>query len=200
MRVTPDLIVWRINLRDEDVELQAAKARNDARLAAALEVIQGLEIPANQLQTSLVSVSREHDNTPQGRGEFRHFSVRRGITVRQTDLEQFDRFFDALLAEADAEVSFNLEHSRMIELRHEAREDAVEQAKLKAERMVQRAGSQVGRLLSLEEHVPGGRGQSPISNIAMHSGALPPDNLMGTLAPGTIEVTASVRAVFEIVE
>jgi uncharacterized protein len=198
-KVAPDRVVWQITLTDTNKNLQQAKQRNDERVKAVLGLRDKLQLGEGDIETGPVNVYREYEQSPRGgRGDFKHFVVHRGITIRQHDLKQFDRFFDTLLSSTDMEVSFSMECSRLQAVRAETRLKALAVAKEKAAAMAAAMDTKLGPVLKIEEYVP----RSPWQNVASNSGfvdsAPTADQSSERFVPGALSVSVTVQVTFEL--
>ncbi len=198
-KTAPDRIVWHIALRDTDKNLQAAKRRNDERAKAVLALREKLQLEAGDLETGQVSVYREYEQTQRGeRGNFKHFVVSRNVTIRERDLKRFDQFLDTLLSSSDMEVDFQMECSRVQEVRSQTRLKALQVAKEKAAAMAGELGAKLGPVLKIEEHSPREPWQSPMSNASFTQSTLAPDQGSETFVPGALSVRVTVYVTFEL--
>ena len=203
--VQPDIVEWNIQLNDRDPVLDAAKGRNDTRMRAALDLLGAMGVGPQDIQTSHAYVSKVYARDAQGtEGAFKHFQISRNILVQQRDLTQFDTFYNKLLGTAEAEVSFSMKSSAEETLRMEVRRKATRIAREKAEAMLGEVGAKIGPILTLEENLPNtfGGGMYSTSNTSFNvESAVPPTDVsQGSLAPGTISVTVSIRAKFAIAD
>lgn len=198
-KTAPDRIVWRISLRDTDQNLREAKNRNDEKAKAVVALREKLGIGKGDLETGHVSVRREYERDQHGRqGDFKHFVVSRSVTIRQRDLKRFDEFLDSFVSSAEMEVYFNFESSRIHEVRAETRLKAMQAAKDKAEAMARAVGAKRGRVLTINEHAPGQRWQSPGSNMGYVHSTPPVDLATDTFVPGAVDVRVTVYVTFEL--
>lgn len=201
-KAAPDMVVWRINLADENESLSQAKAASDVKVKAILALREKLGIKEGDLQTGTMSIRKEYHEDDRGRRlEFKHFRVYRSITIRQRDLKRFDEYIDAFVASAEMEVSFSFQCSTIHEVRAETRLKALKVAREKAEALAEVGGAKLGKVLSIDEHGPGNdRGfHSQLSNNAYS----PPrqvgvDQASGTFVPGAIDVKMTIYATFEL--
>ncbi len=199
MRVAPDLVVWTLTAVDTNLNLSEAKASNDRKLERLFEMIRQLGVEPEDIQTSRLSIRRVTGE----KNKFLHYELRRTTTVRQKDLERFDEFFDQLVTATD-EVNFNFDHTKRTELRWQARLAATEVARKKAAEVVEALGMNLGRPLTIREETQQpawGRSFSPLANQIVHA---PPsaggeaDQVEGTFAAGSIEITESLQITFEL--
>lgn len=197
-KVTPDVIVWRLTVTDENPDLSVAKAANDGKMARVLQAIDSLDVEPADVQTSHLRFDRVYEHTKHGRkGAFKHYRVVRTITVRQRDLDRFDEFLKDLVAGVDLEAYYTFESSKQEQVRWVTRLNALEIAKKKADDMAKVLDAEVGRPLRIEEQTTGwGRAANNFVNRADIAGAA--DTIAGTLAPGTIDVRVSVNVRFAL--
>lgn len=198
-KIAPDQVVWRISLTDTDKDLQAAKAANDENVKAVLALRRELGIIEGDLETGQVSIQREYERDSRGqRGAFKHFAVRRNITIRQRELKRFDEYLDSLVASADMEVDFSFESSKMQDIRAETRLQALVAAKKKAQAMAEVVGARLGKVLTINEHSENRGFANPYSNAAFVHSTPSVDSASDTFVPGAISVSMTVYVVFEL--
>lgn len=203
-RVVPDIVLWRLTITDTDRNLEKAKSRSDEKLTALLGLREELGVDPKDLQTGQLEISREYDRDRHGNvTSFKHFRVRRGITLRQRDLARFDEYLARFVANADVELDFSFDTSRRLELRHQTRLEAVRIARTKAEAMTGALGARLGDVLTIDESAGSSGWRSFETNFSNtesddRPGAGAEDAVAGTFAPGSIEVRISVHVAFAI--
>lgn len=206
--VAPDEISWTITLVDENKGIEQAVQSSEEKLANVLGLADELDVAKEDVQTGRLSIRREYHRDQHGnQGSFKHYAVRRTVTLRQKDLSQFQEFLTNLVARADVEVDYSLKTSKLHDLRWETRLEALRIAKKKAEALAEVVGERLGGVLRIDENPQQGRMLTPqVSNVAFGAGFglggggadAHPDAVEGTFAPGTIEVKESVAVVFKI--
>jgi uncharacterized protein YggE len=191
--------VWSISLRDADKNLQVAKQRSDERVKAVLALREKLQLGKGDLETGYLGVYREYEQTQRGeRGNFKHFVVTRSLTIRQRDLKRFDDFLNTLLGSSDMEVSYQLESSRVREVRAETRLKALQVAREKAQAMAAALGANLGPVLKIEEHVPQQTPRNFASNSMVIESTPDVDQGSETFVPGALVVRVTVYVTFEL--
>ena len=197
----PDVIVWSLHLTHTNKDMKAAKLENDERVKAILALREELDIGKGDLETGYLRIGREYERDKHGhRGTFKHFSVRRSITIRQRDLKRFDEYLDRLVNSAEMEVSFSYEASDIHQVRAKTRLQAMEAAKQKAAAMAEAAGAKLGKVLAICEHPPTGSRRRVMSNVPnFYAGGSPtPDAGSATFVPGALQVRITVYVTFEL--
>lgn len=221
-KVTPDIAVWTITTTDFDKKLKAAKQSSDENLRNVLEAIDTLGVEDEDVQTGHLQIRKEYERLEHGeQGQFKHFRVTRSVTFRQRDLSVFDAFLTDLVARTEFEAFFRFESSEYHELREQTRIKAVQLAHDKAASMAEALGAKLGQVSQIIE--PGARlrggfggggfggggggfgggggiaGIVGVSNALFTAdGATLPDQVTGTLRPGSIEIRVTVYVVFEL--
>lgn len=206
-RVVPDVIAWRITIREFDRTPMRAVNRSNVKLEGVLGLAKQLGVPASDIQTSRLDIQREYNRDEKGRQTtFKHFAITRSVSLRQSDFSRFDEFVSKLLSEGELEVNYSLESTGFHEIRAETRLKAVRIAKEKAEGMCRELGARLGEVIRIDEY-------KQSDNRAMYGGYLSnaggfsdygrsgpqsPDAVEGTFAPGAIEIKVTVYVDFEI--
>ncbi|HUW62607.1 MAG TPA: SIMPL domain-containing protein [Candidatus Bathyarchaeia archaeon] len=202
-RVAPDIVSWNINIWDQG-ELAQARESNEKKTHAVLDVIRGLGVAPEDVQTDYLRVEQQYDQKMLPRRISIGWIVSRNITCKQRDLARFDEFINELLNMADVDVRYALETSRYHELRKETRLNALRLAKEKAEAMCSALGETLGSVISIQEQQPVTPWSSRVeaSNAAFAAAGLATgqDEVAekSTMAPGVIEIRESVNITFEI--
>ena len=201
-RTVPDEALWNITINEFDQTPLPPKNRSDEKLKTILGLAKELGVAPEDIQSGSLSIRREYERDENGREQtFKHYAVNRHVTLRQRDLARFDEFASKLLTAGEMEVSFNLQSSKIHELRAETRLEAMRLAKQKADAMCREVGATTGRALRIEEYKDRDRGFDAFSNNAVlfdRGGVQAADLTQGTFAPGAIEVRVTVYVDFEI--
>ena len=205
-KMAPDMVIWRIELSDENKILSEAKKQNDEKIESVLSLRKKLGVGEGDVETGSVRVSREYEHDERGnRGAFRGFSVRRSVTIRERDLKKFDEFLDSLVLSAEMEVSFNFESSKLQDVRADTRLKAVRIAREKAAAMAEAAGAKLGKVLTIDERPPQPRGWLESSgggfgaaNGIFVSSTPSADLTTDRFVPGALSVQITVYTTFEL--
>jgi len=199
-RVVPDTVIWQVSTTSTHAKLKEAKRLSDTQMAAILKTVQKFGVADADMQTGTLRVVKDYERGKHGNpGAFRFFKVTRQITIKERDVSAFDRFLTGLVSSADLEVSYRLTTSEIERIRKETRLKAVKAAKEKAEAMLGVLDEDLGRVMTISS---GANARPP---FRARTNTYSNDTLEGlgngasqTFAPGTIEVHASIDAVFAI--
>jgi hypothetical protein len=197
IKVTPDEMVWSINVKTENRELPAAAAAHDTAVGKVLEFLKGLNINEDKLQTSRMHFGEnwkyvERENVKVGY----YASTDIGFTI--SDLNLYQKLWFALSGFEGVSIqSIQYDHSARIRLQNESRQKALLAAREKAESLAKTLGSQIGEPLRIEEIASPLYPQPLYANRAMQAdmaqgGAEP------SLALGQISISTKVLTVFRL--
>lgn len=189
----PDLAVLSMGVTTTADTATKAMAQNTAALAVVLDRLKAAGIAERDVQTSNLSLNPNwtgYDNTTPPR--ITGYTAVNQVTVRIRALDNLGVVLDAAITDGANTInglSFGLADPRPA--MDKARTAAVIDARAKAELLVQAAGANLGRILSIREG--GGDAQpGPMFRAQMaDSGPVP-------IAAGEVSTTAQVTVVFEI--
>lgn len=197
-KVAPDMVIWQLTTINNHKNLLKAKKKSDAQVQAILKAAHKFKITAKDMQTGQLNINKEYEHRKYGdRGGFKHYSIRRSVTLIQRNTHQFDALLTELVQNTNFEVNYTLARSNVEEIKAKTRLKAVAAAKAKAKAMVNELDEKLGRVLKIEENpMPNYRNNN---NVVFAS--LDTEKSGGggkTFAAGVIEVRISIRAIFAI--
>ena len=204
-QIPPDMVSWNITVVETDEELAPAAERADAKVQRVLQAAEAAGVDAKDVQTSLGSRREFHENERGRTTEFKHWEVRRTITIVQRDLAGWGKLYPQLKAAGEMEMHHSFGTSQVHDLRAKTRIQAMEKAKEKAAALCEAAGAKLGKVISIDERDPWQKdrwGQQSMHsngylNVTQVGGALPWE-AGGTMAAGTQKIQFTVYATFEI--
>jgi uncharacterized protein YggE len=187
--VAPDTAVIRVGVTSAAKTAREASDANGKQMTAVLAAIKDAGIAARDIQTSRLSLQPQYDPNRSGTARLLGFQATNQITVNIRDIDKLAGIIDQAIAAGANEMS-GLEFvvSEQSKLLDQARDDAIADARRKAERYAKAAGVKLGAVTSISEE-----GSSPPPRLmqAMRAGAAP-------VAPGEQTLRAVVSVSFEI--
>lgn len=183
--VAPDMAVIRVGVTSVGKTAREASDTNARQMTAVLAAIKDAGIGARDIQTSRLSLQPQYDPNRSGTARLLGFQATNQITVNIRDIDKLAGIIDQAIAAGANEMS-GLEFvvSEQSKLLDQARDDAIADARRKAERYAKAAGVKLGAVASISEE-----GSSPQPRLiqAMRAGAAP-------VAPGeqTLRAVATV--------
>lgn len=202
-KVSPDTIIWRLNVVSEHAELPKACAENEKTVADLIK-FQKEELSGgagSEIQTGLLNIRKVYEkDRNRNNTKFKHFQVTRVVTLCQREIAKFENVYRTLSTLPDIESSYTLESSKYTDVRRETRLEAAKMARTKAKEMTEVLDSNLGQVLEISENAEArsfGYATNSIQNSEFSTDTSP-DTIKGSFAPGSIEVKVSVRVVFAI--
>jgi len=187
--VAPDAAVIRIGVSSSAKTAREASDANAQQMTSVLAAIKGTGIADRDVQTSRLSLQPQYDPNRAGAARLLGFQVTNQLTIKIRDIDKLPGILDRAIGAGANEMS-GLEFvvSEQSKLLDQARDEAMADAKRKAERYAKAAGVKVGPVMSIAEE-----GSSPPPRVlqAMRAGAAP-------VAPGEQILRAAVSVTYEI--
>ena len=205
VRVVPDEAVLRLGVETVGEDLDATTAATAEAIAAISAVARGLGVPETGIQTDRLSLEPLYASRRVGDGqlyvqELYGYRAGRGLVLTLRDLSVFDALLErAVAAGANRVEGVEFRTTELRRHRDEARAEAIDAAREKAEALAGRLGQRLGAPRSIQESAGGwppyGRGAT--QNVMIDAGG--GDVSMGATSPGQISVRARVSVVFTLV-
>jgi uncharacterized protein len=187
--VAPDAAVIRIGVTSLDKTAREASDVNAKQMSAVLAAIKDTGIAERDIQTSRLSLQPQYDASKSGTPRLTGFQATNQVTVRIRDIDKLASVLDRAIAAGANEMSgiefVVTEQSRMLD---QARDDAIADARRKAELYAKAAGTKVGNVISISEE---GGAPQPRPMQAVRAGAVP-------IAPGEQTLRAIVTVSYEL--
>lgn len=197
VEAVPDMATVSIGVIAQAKTGAEALAKNTAKMEYVLVQLKDAGILRKDLQTSNLSLSPRWDNSSSSGSEqpmISGFVASNTLSVRVRDLDKLGEVLDAVVqngANTFHGLQFGLQEPQPA--RDAARQDAVADARRKAELYAAAAGVTLGKVMTISEAA--GRGINPVMRTMgadmMQSRAVPVEQ-------GELSVTASITVVFEI--
>ncbi len=205
--VAPDEVILTLGVETSDMEMSAAKRKNDEIIQKVLEIATKYEVDPKHVQTDFINIEPRYSSTTIA-ANFIGYFVRKTVEIRLNDISKFESLYSDML-----EAGVNYVHGvefRTTELRKyrdQARALAIQAAQEKAAALASGVNQATGRVKMIHEDSSGWygsynswwRGSSyGFQNVIQNAGG---GQFVeeGTLAPGQISVSASVTVEFELV-
>jgi uncharacterized protein len=212
VKVTPDEIRFNAGVEILSISLEEATQQTDERIASALQFLKSAGIKEKDVQTDFLSVDPQYDQKVSRTAPV-NYVVRKGITVRVTDVTKSDMILTGLLAHGVNHIhGIEFRTSELRKHRDAARAMAIRAAKEKADALAREIGVKRGKARNINAAEYGGWlnwsggswwGQSSrggLQNVSQisTSAAGEAEAGEGTMALGQISVTATITVSFLI--
>jgi uncharacterized protein YggE len=184
VNVAPDTAVIRVGVNSTAKTAREASDANGKQMTAVIAAIKNADIAARDIQTSRLSLQPQYDPNRSGTARLLGFQAANQITVNVRDIEKLAGIIDqAITAGANEMSGLEFVVSQQSKLLDQARDEAIVDARRKAELYAKAAGARLGAVVSISEE-----GSSPVARpMQMRAAGAP-------VAPGeqTLRVVVSV--------
>lgn len=187
--VAPDIAMMRIGVISQDRTAREASDTNAKQMTAVLDAIKNAGVGDRDIQTSRLSLQPQYDPNKGGTARLTGFQASNQVTVRIRDIEKLPSILDRAISVGANEMSgIEFVVSEQSKLLDQARNDAIADARRKAELYAKAAGVKLGHVVSITEE---GSAPPPRPMQAMRAGAVP-------IAPGEQTLRALVTVTYEL--
>lgn len=198
--IQPDFATVSLGVTTQAETVGDAQGTNAHQMNAVMAALKEAGISEDDLKTSYFNVSPAYGDASvsydavsfPGGGKPMGYRVENNIQVTVRELPRVGEILDiAMKAGANQSYGLSFESTKRAEAYDKALQEAVKEARRKAELMAQATGGQLGALVELQEQ-GGGYG-------GMYTKAMSLDSVGGTpVASGTLSVEATVVAVYQL--
>ncbi len=187
--VPPDTAVIRIGVTSMAKTAREAGEANAKQMTAVLETIKASGIAERDIQTSRLSLQPQYDPNKSGTARLTGFQANNQVTIRIRDIDSLPTILDRAIAAGANEMSgIEFVVSEQSKLLDQARDEAIADARRKAELYAKAAGAKLGQVVSISEE---GTAPQPRPMQAVRAGAVP-------IAPGEQTLRAIVSVSYEL--
>lgn len=170
---------------------------NATLMTAVFDELDAAGIPKKNITTSQLSLQPQYDYRDRRKPTITGYEVRNTVTVKSDDLEQIGPMLDALVRAGVNninQVEFSVKDPKAI--LDKAREDAIRDAKEKAQAMAEAAGVKLGPLLSMSESNRGGMPQP----VMMRAARIEMSEAVTPISAGEQTMSVSVNLSYGILD
>ena len=187
--VAPDVAVIRIGVASQGKTAREASDANARQMTAVLAAIKEAGIAERDVQTSRLSLQPQYDPNKGGTARLLGFQVTNQLTIKIRDVAKMPGILDRTIGAGANEMSgIEFVVSQQGKLLDQARDDAIVDARRKAEIHARAAGAKLGPVVAIAEE---GSAPPPRLMQAMRAGAVP-------VAPGEQTLRATVTVSYEL--
>ncbi|MEZ4854556.1 SIMPL domain-containing protein [Flavobacterium sp.] len=196
IKVVPDEALITLGVENNGKDAVEVKKRNDEIVDRVLKAIKKHAISDKDFQTQRVSLYRNQDYKTK---KYTYYASQT-LTIDLKDLKKYDELMMDLLETGINQIQgVQFKSSKIKEFEAQARQEAMRDAKKKAEDYVAVLNQKVGKALTISDNSQTNYPQPPMYRMmkaeAMMDAAAPQRE---TLAVGEIEILSTVAVVFEL--
>lgn len=190
--VAPDTVIISLGVTTQGKTAKEASEANAKRMTAVLAAVKDSGVAERDVQTSRLSVQPQFDPKG-GTAHLLGFRVTNQVTVKLHDVARLPAVLDHAIAAGANEMSgIAFTVSAQSKLLDQARDDAIADARRKAELYAKAAGAKLGRVVAISEEGASAPPR-PYTVMRASSDAVP-------VAPGEQTLRAMVSVSYELKE
>lgn len=187
--VPPDSAVIRIGVSSLEKTAREAGEANAKQMTAVLTTVKASGIAERDIQTSRLSLQPQYDPNKGGTARLTGFQANNQVTIRIRDIDNLPTVLDRAIAAGANEMSgIEFVVSDQSKLLDQARDEAIADARRKAELYARAARAKLGQVVSISEE---GTAPQPRPMQAVRAGAVP-------IAPGEQTLRAIVSVSYQL--
>lgn len=193
---TPNIASTEVGIVTQHANAATAQDENNKQMAALTDAMKKLGIADADLKSANYSVYPQYDYN-NGRQELKGYTVSQSLQIKIRDLSKVSTVLKTAAESGSNQVSglsFTIDDPA--NLRAEARDKAMEDARKNAQQIADRLGVRVGRITSYYENPVGGPTPMPYyaKEVGMGGGGVSAPSIQ----PGSNEIIMNVSVTYEI--
>lgn len=195
---TPDRATVSAGVVQQGKTAREAMMGNATLMTAVFDELETAGIPKSDITTSQLSLQPQYDYRNRAKPTIKGYEARNTVTVKSDDIEQIGPMLDALVRAGVNninQVKFSVKEPKSA--MDKARQDAIREAKEKAEGMAEAAGVKLGPLLSINEANRGGFTPQP---MMMRAASMEMDSAVTPISAGEQTMSVTVNLSYGIVD
>ena len=153
IQVAPDTAVIRLGVQTEEKTAQAAISQNNVKMQALMDTLKNAKVAPGDIQTKKIRLApRYTTNSTNNERTLVGYTATNIVEVRSKDLTALGTLLDQAVnngANTIESISFIISDSE--KLTDQARQNAVQNARHKAEQLAQLTGANLGSVLEIQE-------------------------------------------------
>jgi uncharacterized protein len=156
--VVPDMAILNLGVTDSARDAKALQSQVNLKMNALSEKLKSLGIDDKDIKTTSYNLYPNYDYQS-GTGKITGYNLSVNLEVKVKNLDNLNGVLDTSIAQGAntvGQIQLTVNDDRLKDLQRQAREDAVKEAKEKANSLAGAAGLTLGRLVNVDENNPGG--------------------------------------------
>lgn len=210
VKVVPDEIVITLGVETQDADLNQAKEENDKRVRRVIALAKSHGIEAKHIQTDFINIHPEYEYRSYAVDKIVGYRVGKTIVITLQDIDKFDSLLtDVLELGANYVHGVEFRTTDLRKYRDQARALAINAAQEKATALASELGRSIGTPTHINENHSGWWssygswwgyrwGSGMMSQNVVQNAGLEGFTTEGGVAPGQIQVSASVSVTFDL--
>lgn len=203
--VVPDTAILNLGVQENGKDAKTTQEAANKKIAKLSESLKSKGVDSKDIKTTSYNLYPNYDYQS-GVNRIIGYNVNINLEVRVRNLDNLNQILDESTssgANMVGNVSLTVDEDKEEELKNKAREEAINDAKQKAETLASLSGIKLYRVINVTENV-GGYVPGPmmysadkmVSNVGLGSGG-GPESRSATIETGTTDIRVSVTLYYE---
>ncbi len=202
--VSPDMLIVNVSVSELADSTEAAQSQSNEKVTQVMDILSGYAIPTHNIKSTSVNVYPEYDRNDASGRKLLGYRSQHSLSITITG-ENFWELWGKIIEELSKIGGVNVDNT-YFDLKDKdtalagARQNALDDAKAKAEQLAKASGRKVVRVLTITDNTY--YGNSPIYydsvKVAGMWATTEAQASRVSLSPGETEVTVNVNVVYKI--
>ncbi len=196
----PDTAIVELGVNINRPTVKAAQTEANTAIKKITDETKKLGVEDKDIKTSNYSVYPQYDYTGGNPTRITGYQVNVNLTLKVRDIEKVNNIIDAATAQGANSVSgiqLTVDDAKQKELRQRARDEAVKEAKDKAESLAQAAGIKLGRIVNIQESGPSSIVPMMARTVMNEKAGMGGGSDQTQIQPGSADISSSVTLYYE---
>jgi len=193
---TPDIAKVNLGISVNRSTVKEAQNEANSTINKISDDIKKLGVGEKDIKTTIYNLSPSYDWSS-GKQKITGYQITINLEVKVRDFDKINSVIDTATADGANLVGglqFTLEEEKLKELQGEAREEAVREAKEKAESLAGAAGIKLGRIVNVQENLATPWEARPLMALEKATG----DEEPTAIEPGEQEIKVNITLSYEV--
>lgn len=180
-----------------DQSLSNAQAEAARRMDAVVSKLKAAGIPDTDIHTVSFNINPQYDFRDQNQPVLRGYQVQNLVEVKSMNVGGLGSLIDDAVSSGASRIyGIRFEASNMEDLKSQARDQAMQNARAKAEQLARDGSVTLGRPTLIEESDAGG--VTPVRQLSVAPAAAAAQGPTTPIQPGELQVQTTVRVIWSI--
>ncbi|MBP9695550.1 MAG: SIMPL domain-containing protein [Candidatus Magasanikbacteria bacterium] len=198
--VVPDTGIVEMGITSNKPTVKAAQTEANTVISSITKALKGLKVDEKDIKTSNYSVYPQYDYQPNGVNRITGYSVTASLTVTVREIDKINEVVDAATnngANTIGGIQLTIDETQQKKLMQQARVEAINEAKEKAESLAKASGISLGKIINVIES-PNDTYPRPLMYATKEVGQGGAMDLANTnIQPGSTDISTSVTLFYE---
>ncbi|MCX2680154.1 SIMPL domain-containing protein [Galbibacter sp. EGI 63066] len=194
VKVVPDQVLIKVRVESEGTSAKEVKSKNDIAIDKVIKYARSMKIDEKDIRTEYVNLNKNYNYQTK---EYKYVA-NQSMSILLRDLDKYAEFTEGLLNAGINRIDgVTFKSDDLEKYKTQARKEAVENAKEKAEEYASVLGQSIGKAIVISEGSVASNPR-PMYEMSMAKTAVASDDSAETIAVGEMAIEAKINITFEL--